>query len=99
MSLSRGIYDIRKVDGVTVLRKPYVGEASFFILLPPPGEGELEKLEASLSDANLRKWVTSTESELLTKLEIPKFELESTFPLIDIMKQLGVKKLFDEKRS
>ena len=96
MSLSRGIYDIRKIDGVTILRKPYVGEASFFILLPPPGEGELEKLEASLSDANLRKWVTSTESELLTKLEIPKFELESTFPLIDIMKQLGVKKLFDE---
>ena len=95
MRISEEDFQVGAVDGLLILRKLYEGDMSFVVLLPPEGEKELEKLEASLSVANLQKWLAATEEKLLDTLWLPKFEIKSEFPLIEVMKQLGVKEIFN----
>jgi serpin B len=83
------------VDGVSILRRPYQGGASFVAILPPEGEKGLEKLEASLSNDKLQQWLASARRAPSIRVQLPKFELENKFPLIPVMKQLGVNDLFD----
>ena len=83
-----------EVDGVSILSKPYRGGASMVVVLPPEGDKELDKLEASLSTETLEKWLASVRRSPSLRIELPKFELENKFPLIGVMKQLGVTDLF-----
>ena len=98
-SESEGMSEVALVDGISVLKKSYRGGVSFVVLLPPSGEKEFENLESSLTVKKIAKCVGQTQYIELKRLELPKFELENTFSLIDVMKQLGVVKLFDDREA
>lgn len=95
MSMTGKMCKFGQVDDVSILCKSYVGDVSFMVLLPPPGAGELDKLQASLSLDKLRQWIKATKLRTLDRLELPKFKLDSQFPLIPAMMELGVKDLFN----
>ncbi|MGD9128164.1 MAG: serpin family protein [Planctomycetia bacterium] len=84
-----------KLGDVSVFRTCLFGDNVFVALLPPPGKEGFEKLEASLSLNFLRRCIRSVRWNGWGLVELPKLDLKSDFSLIEPMKQLGVKSLFD----
>nr|KAF6487271.1 serpin family A member 5 [Rousettus aegyptiacus] len=77
--------------GCKVVGVPYQGNATAFFILP--SEGKMGKLEASLHQETLRKWLkTSTKRKLL--LYLPKFSIESSFKLENVLPKLGIRDIF-----
>ncbi len=86
---------------------PYKGNLSMFILLPKQGEERdimtgktktynytLEDLEKDLTLENLESWEAGMQETKLDGIYVPKFKLETTYYLSDILQDMGVKKAF-----
>lgn len=86
---------VAKVDGISILQRPYYGRMSFVVLLPPTGKKELQKLEESLSVEKLAKWMAQVDYVTLKSLELPKFNIQSGYSLQETLEKLGLKKAFD----
>lgn len=82
-----------EVDGVQAVRLPYIGDrfAAYVIM---PQEGEFEAFESTL-DAEKVEAVVDGISEGRVLLTMPKFELESSFSLSEVLKALGMPSAFN----
>jgi len=70
------------------------------IAMPP--ESSFDSGSSVLNDINFsqaKSAYDATKSSRSIDLQIPKFKFESTVPLVDIMKDLGVNEIFQEKSN
>nr|5CE0_A Chain A, Native conserpin with Z-variant (E342K) [synthetic construct]5CE0_B Chain B, Native conserpin with Z-variant (E342K) [synthetic construct] len=74
-----------------VLELPYKGNASMLIILPD--EGGLQHLEQSLTPETLSKWLKSL-TRRSVELYLPKFKIEGTYDLKEVLSNLGITDLF-----
>eukprot|EP00057_Strongylocentrotus_purpuratus_P017417 XP_011671891.1 PREDICTED: leukocyte elastase inhibitor-like isoform X2 [Strongylocentrotus purpuratus] len=81
-----------------VLEMPYKGHnMSLLIALPTKDDG-LGQLETKLSVDVLQSWDAGLKSRKV-KVLLPKFKLEATFPLKEVLKRMGMPDAFDEDRA
>uniref|UniRef100_A0A3P8W096 Serpin B6 n=1 Tax=Cynoglossus semilaevis TaxID=244447 RepID=A0A3P8W096_CYNSE len=89
---------------ITVLELPYKGrEISLLILLPADMEDDstgLEKLEKELTYDNFMNW-TSPDSLSTYDVEVglPRFKMEDTYDMKDVLVSMGMKDAFDVNLS
>lgn len=81
-----------ETDDLQILSMPYAGERmSMLVLLP---KNEIESLERSLTAEQISDWKENLmEREVMAF--VPKFKLETEYDLPQIMKELGMKLVFD----
>ncbi|KAL1435258.1 hypothetical protein MTO96_011179 [Rhipicephalus appendiculatus] len=80
--------------GVEALEIPYRGgKTSMVILLPDEIEG-LSKLEKRLTTSKLGNLLENLRGFFDVELYLPKFKLEQTINLKEVLKQMGVKDFF-----
>ncbi|KAJ8377544.1 hypothetical protein AAFF_G00256080 [Aldrovandia affinis] len=87
-----------------IVEMPYIGkELSMLIILPSAMEDEstgLEKLERELTYENLMEWTRPDMMDVTElKVGLPRFKLEETYDLKDILVSLGMEDAFDQGRS
>ncbi|UPV74649.1 serpin family protein [Halorussus limi] len=81
-----------EIDGHQLVELPYAnGETSMVVVLP--AEGEFEAFEQSLTVDRLATMLDRT-TDALVDLALPKFEVESSFGLVEAMQSLGVTQAF-----
>ncbi|XP_046377908.2 leukocyte elastase inhibitor-like isoform X6 [Haliotis rufescens] len=82
----------------SVLELPYVKEEfSMFILLPFKDDG-LAELEDKMNHGSLTQALKQVE-RVAVSISMPRFVLESSFELNDILKSLGMSDAFDEHKA
>merc|ERR1712098_501426 len=87
-------YAVANMGGFRMLEIPYKGERIVMqILLPDPGIGLLE-LEQKISLSSLEKSFENKKGFEKTKLELPKFKIESEIPLNEALANLGMTDMF-----
>ncbi len=105
MMHQRGHHRYGKVDNVQVLSKPYnvctgvVGNAlSMMILLPAKHPAALRNLEKRLS-VDFLKRVDEQLGEATCEVDVflPKFRLETTYPLRPTLSAMGIRRVFGNK--
>lgn len=89
-----GEYRCGVVDGVQMLDLPYSeNKLSMLILLPQAADG-LSALEGPLSAEQLAAWDAQLQINEL-HVYLPKFRLETSFELADVLQALGMQAAFD----
>eukprot|EP00057_Strongylocentrotus_purpuratus_P011058 XP_011665532.1 PREDICTED: serpin B3 [Strongylocentrotus purpuratus] len=90
---------VDKTNDCLVLEMPYQGRnyLSLLIALPTKDDG-LGQLETKLSADILQSWDTGLKSREVIVL-LPKFKLETTFQLKEVLKRMGMPDAFDEDRA
>ena len=84
-------------DGFQAVDLPYAGgDVSMTVLLPD--EGRFNDVESFL-DADLVGRVLRELEVRMVRLSMPKFDLESTFDLSDVLAEMGMPNAFDEKKA
>lgn len=83
------------VNGTEVIELPYDGDEMSALLLVPPS-GQLPALEASLSAATLKTFISALKPEHL-ELSMPKFELRTSAGLKQPLVDLGLGLAFTEE--
>lgn len=78
--------------GLEVLWVPYAAELAMVVLLPR--EGRFSEVERRL-EASLFERMNGEKRERLAELQLPKFELRSSYTLGTPIKALGVRRAFD----
>ncbi|KAG9347880.1 hypothetical protein JZ751_003897 [Albula glossodonta] len=87
-----------------ILEMPYIGkELSMLIMLPNEMEDNttgLEKLERELTYDNLMEWTRPDMMDNVeVKVSLPKFKMEETYDLKDILVSMGMEDAFNQFRS
>ncbi|XP_063241455.1 serine protease inhibitor 27A-like [Bacillus rossius redtenbacheri] len=78
-----------------ILRLPYMGKKySMFLVLPEDKDG-LEKVLAKVTPALIRQHMKTMTSEQV-EVKLPKFKFEYTAHLKDILRKMGIKRLFED---
>jgi serpin B len=79
-----------------ILSMPYKGQRmSMLVLLP---KDNLKSIEKSITVEKLKDWKKNLQEQEI-KLFMPKFKLETTYELPEIMKNLGIKLAFDQDNA
>ncbi|XP_069415473.1 serpin A3-5-like isoform X3 [Ovis canadensis] len=78
--------------GCTLVELTYTSNDSALFILPD--EGKMQDLEAKLIPETLTRWRNSLQPSKIHELYLPKFSIKSNYELIDILSQLGIKKIF-----
>lgn len=80
---------------IQAIELPYAGKnISMMILLPKERNG-IQKLEKYLSNSNYENWSNSLE-ERKVNVSLPKFEMESSYDLANILGELGMPLAFTD---
>lgn len=78
-----------------LLELPYIGDhLSMIIILPRENEG-LPILKSKLNQQNLRQELASMK-QVNVEIHLPKFKVEQTYDLNDVLKCLGFKNVFSD---
>ena len=89
---------VDKTNDCLVLELPYEGRnLSLLIALPTKDDG-LGQLETKLSVDVLQSWDAGLKSREVNVL-LPKFKLEATFQLKEVLQRMGMPDAFDEDRA
>jgi len=82
-----------------VLQIPYEHGASMYIILP--FRDDIEALQKMMTLDILTKWTRELPKTYMPEIHLwlPKFKLESSFPLKEVMITLGLGHLFDSRRA
>ncbi|CAG9560273.1 unnamed protein product [Danaus chrysippus] len=82
-----------------VLELKYAGEDSaLYVILPHEVDG-INKLEEKLRDPSLLDSVISTMSALEVKVYLPKFKIETTIDLKEVLENMNVRRLFNSDEA
>jgi serpin B len=93
-----GFFAYHDGGSLQVLELPYAGgNRSMIVLLPKQDDG-LGTLEGSLSPKNLSGWLLPLKSRRVT-VGFPRFRVEQSFCLADVLKTLGMRLAFDPERA
>jgi serpin B len=94
MALTDTRHRYAEIDGVQILEKPYLGgDISMLIVLPRRNPDAFALNESQLTLEKLKEW-----DEALGKrsvdVYVPRFKMETSYPLIAAMQRLGMRKAF-----
>ncbi|CAG5133373.1 unnamed protein product [Candidula unifasciata] len=99
MYAERSVNIKRNVQGVDVAELPFKGgRFSLYIALPQETEG-LATLENFLNSPSYLTELFEGLSRVRVRLSVPKFRIESTFELNSALKELGIRKAFDQSSA
>jgi serpin B len=85
-------------DGLKALELPYgKGDLAMVVLLPDEIEG-LAKLEARLSTAGLKRWLTGLREQEV-RVFLPRFKQTSQFQLADVLQAMGMSRAFSPSEA
>ena len=92
------MYNYAETDSIQALELNYLGgDVSMIILLPKEKDG-LQSLEQSIDNEMFNSVKNSMMMEPLT-VQIPKFEFETKYNLINSLKDLGIRDAFDKNNA
>uniref|UniRef100_A0A8B9SGD6 Serpin family B member 11 (gene/pseudogene) n=1 Tax=Anas platyrhynchos TaxID=8839 RepID=A0A8B9SGD6_ANAPL len=105
MMYQKGTFKLGYIEelGTQVLELPYAQKSlSMIILLPGDmadgSAGGLEQIESAMTYENLMLWSSSEHMfETTVEVYLPRFKLEGTFNLNDVLKAMGMTDIFNEK--
>ena len=98
MMSQTGDYRYYANEQFQAVRLPYgKGDMSMYIFLPQP-DVSLEQFNQQLNIENWQEWLTQMRSQSGNIL-LPKFKLEYTSELQDILSALGMQQIFDRDRA
>ncbi|XP_061851813.1 leukocyte elastase inhibitor [Colius striatus] len=91
--------------GAQVLELPYAEKSlSMIILLPEDmadgSTGDLGQIESTMTYENLILWASSEHmSETTVEVYLPRFKLEGTFNLNEVLQEMGMTDIFNESKA
>jgi serpin B len=75
---------------------PFKGQDLAMVVLLPDDPDGLPALEAQLTGPALDEWIAASElADKEAPIRLPKFEMEASLPLVDMLKALGITSAFD----
>nr|CAB3265989.1 leukocyte elastase inhibitor-like [Phallusia mammillata] len=95
----RGKFRYGYVEELTlqIVELPYAGkEYSMYVLLPE--NFDLKKVEANLNPENLTRWISEIGYRTVD-ITLPKFKLEESLNLHEVLPKLGVTDVFDQSKA
>ena len=84
-----------EMDGYKVLALPYE-DGKFFMYILLPDENDLGGLLKKLTETPWKTILSSFKHDAEVYVRLPKFDIENKFILNDALKELGVKKAFEQ---
>ncbi|XP_065687155.1 serpin B12-like [Patagioenas fasciata] len=107
MMYQKGMFKLGFIEemGAQVLELPYAQKTLSMIILLPGDMADgstsgLEQIESTMTYENLVLW-TSSEHMFETRVEVylPRFKLEGTFSLNEVLKEMGMTDIFTESKA
>ncbi|KAK2534103.1 serpin b12 [Columba guinea] len=107
MMYQKGMFKLGFIEemGAQVLELPYAQKTLSMIILLPGDMADgstsgLEQIESTMTCENLVLW-TSSEHMFETRVEVylPRFKLEGTFSLNEVLKEMGMTDIFTESKA
>jgi serpin B len=98
MALRKFTYPTYATADVALAELPYQGKDLSMILLVPTRVDGLGAVEAQLTPANLAAWLEALEPRE-QDLYLPRFEVESSFGLNDVLAAMGMPDAFDSEAA
>jgi serpin B len=98
----RGPGRLGRIDGVELLELDYAGSDLSMVLAlsrAPTPAGGLDALEQRLTPANLTTWLRAMRQYAEVEIALPRFESKQALPLGDLLKELGLGRLFDMRQA
>ena len=95
-----GNFTLCKPDGIDarVLQMNYTGERISMLIFLPNKVGGLSDVQQSMEKFNYNKCIQyKAHSEI--DVSIPKFEIKSDYEMKNILTEIGIKDVFDEKKA
>lgn len=86
-------------DGVQAVMLPYEGNRLIKMVMLPPNGTSIKDLEAHLRENKMTimdLYAIMSERPGFTKLELPKHELKNKYDLTDLLKPMGIDKMFTQ---
>ncbi|NXF70850.1 SPB11 protein, partial [Sclerurus mexicanus] len=106
MMYQKGTFKLGYIEevGAQILELPYAQESLSMIILLPHDVADasvsgLEQIESTMTYENLMLW-TSAENMFETTVEVylPRFKLEGTFNLNEVLQEMGMTDIFNESK-
>ncbi|NWT00019.1 SPB11 protein, partial [Mionectes macconnelli] len=106
MMYQKGTFKLGYIEevGAQILELPYAQKSLSMIILLPGDMADgsingLEQIESKMTYENLMLW-TSVENMFETRVEVylPRFKLEDTFNLNEVLKEMGMTDIFTESK-
>jgi serpin B len=99
MSLTDTRHRYAEIDGLQILEKNYLGgDVSMLILLPTKQHASLASVESMLNAEQLKEW-TEALGKRAVEVYLPRFKMETFYPLIPALEKLGMHKAFSLKEA
>lgn len=87
-------FDFGQVDNVKVLSVPYGSGRLEMVFVLPDDAGDLQNVVSSLDTDDWDKWMKALSGDLV-RVTLPKFKMEDTHKLNDVLKAIGMAPAFD----
>lgn len=88
-------FNYAEFDGYQAIELPYSGDNLSMVVLLPKQKSSLEQLVKSLSAKELDKNLRALKLQEV-KLWLPKFKLETSYELVDVLRTMGMNAPFNE---
>lgn len=96
MMYMQSVFSYAETEDLQILSMPYKGQRmSMLVLLP---KENLDSIEKSITTEKLGEWKKSLQKQKI-ELFVPKFKLETTYDLVEIMKEMGIKLAFEKNNA
>jgi serpin B len=93
MKLGETYFKYAETDSIKIIDLPYHGEKLSMLVLLPKNDTGMQSLEESLTLENLDTWRSSLRNQSVT-VHIPKFKLETSYALNDMLREMGMPSAF-----
>lgn len=85
-------------DKMKMIELPYKGDDVSMVLLLPMAGGNLQEIESRLTHEKVVSWLSKL-SAVEVELSLPRFQIEDTFSLTNMLKQMGLVDLFNAEKA
>ncbi|NXG56810.1 ILEUB inhibitor, partial [Hemiprocne comata] len=107
MMYQKGMFKLGYIEevGAQILELPYAEKSLSMIILLPGDMADgstngLEKIENTMTHENLILWASSEHMyETRVEVYLPRFKLEGTFNLNEVLQEMGVTDIFSESKA
>ncbi|XP_054674052.1 serpin B12 isoform X1 [Grus americana] len=107
MMYQKGMFKLGYIEemGAQVLELPYAQKSLSMIILLPGDMADgstsgLEQIESTMTYENLMLWASSEHmSETRVEVYLPRFKLEGTFDLNEVLQEMGMTDIFTESKA
>jgi serpin B len=83
-----------RASGVRVIELPYEAKGLSMVIVLPDAVDGLAAIEQGLTAERLEEWIAALKPQRVV-LSLPRFAIESSFELADVLRELGVRLAFD----